>query len=44
MKRSNIDILGMSKIKWKDKGGFWSDNYRIFYSGDKNSNTGVGII
>ena len=41
MKRMNTDILGMSEIKWKDKGDFWSDNYRVIYSGDKNSNKGV---
>jgi len=34
----------MNEIKLKDKGNFWSDNCRIIYSGDKNSNTGVGII
>ena len=34
----------MSELKWKDGGDFWSDNYRVIYSGDKNSNTGVGII
>jgi len=44
MKQLNIDILGMSEIKWKDKGDFWRDNYRVIYSEDKNSNTGVGII
>ena len=44
MKPLNIDVLGMSEIKWKDNGDFWSDNYRVIYSGDKNSNTGVGII
>ena len=43
MKQLNIDILGMSEIKLKDEGGFWSDNYRVTYSGDKNSNTGVVI-
>jgi len=44
MKRLNIDILGMSETKWKEEGDFWSDDYRVIYSGDKNSNTGVGII
>ena len=44
MKRLNIDILGMSEIIWKDEGDFWSDNYRVTYLGDKNSNTGFGII
>ena len=40
----NIDILGMSEIKWKAERDFWSDNYRFIYSGDKNDNTGIGII
>jgi len=31
MKRMNIDILGMSEVKWKDEGDFWSDNYRVIY-------------
>jgi exonuclease III len=44
VKRLNIDILGMSEIKWKDKGDLSSDNYTVIYTGDKNSNTGVGII
>jgi hypothetical protein len=25
-KRLNIDILGMSEIKWKEEGNIWSDN------------------
>jgi exonuclease III len=43
-KRQNIDILGMSETKWKEEGDFWSDDHRLIYSGDKNNNTGVGII
>ena len=31
----------MREIKWKDVGDFWSDNYRVIYSGDKKSNKGV---
>ena len=31
MKRLNIAIVGMSEIKWKDEGDFWSDNYRVVY-------------
>jgi hypothetical protein len=31
----NIDILGMSEIKWKDV-DFWSESYRVIYAADKN--------
>jgi hypothetical protein len=31
MKRLDTDILGMSEIKWKDEGDFWSDNYIVIY-------------
>ena len=34
----------MSEIKWKDEGDFQSDNYGVICSGDKNNNTGAGII
>jgi hypothetical protein len=39
MKILNIDIIGMSEINGKDEGDFWRDNYRVIYSGNKNSNT-----
>jgi len=40
----NTYILGMSEIKQKDEGDFWSDSYRVIYTGDKNSKTGNGTI
>jgi hypothetical protein len=43
-KRVTIDILGTSEIKWKDEGHVLSYNYRVNYSGDKNSYARVGII
>jgi len=43
-KRLNINILGRGETKRKDEGDFWSDNYRVIYSGYKKNNTGVGII
>ncbi|XP_039290975.1 craniofacial development protein 2-like [Nilaparvata lugens] len=44
MKRLNVNVLGMSEIKWKDEGDFWSGDYRIIFSGDKRSTTGVEIV
>lgn len=34
MKRHNIDILGMSKIKWPDQGDFWSGGFRAIFVGN----------
>ena len=31
-KRINIDILGISELKWKGMGEFNSDNHYIYYS------------
>lgn len=44
MKCHNIDILGMSEIKWPGQGDFWSDEFRVIFSGDDNKIAGVGII
>jgi len=32
MVRINIDILGISELKWKGMGEFNSDNHYIYYS------------
>ena len=33
MTRVNIDILGISELKWTAKGGFNSDDHYIYYCG-----------
>ena len=33
MARVNVDILGISKLKWTGMGEFNSDNYYIYYCG-----------
>ena len=43
--RANIDILGISKLKWTGMGEFNSDDYYIYYSGQESlRRNGVAII
>ena len=35
MARANIDILGISKLKWTGKCEFNSDDYYIYYCGQE---------
>ncbi|KAI5711321.1 hypothetical protein M8J75_016072 [Diaphorina citri] len=47
MKRQNIDILGISEMRWQGAGDFWSDDVRVIYSGTEEGRTGmkgVGIV
>ena len=45
MARVNIDILGISKIKWIGMGEFNSDNHYIYYCGQESlRRNGVAII
>ena len=45
MARVNIDILGISKIKWTGMGEFNSDDHYIYYCGQESlSINGVAII
>ena len=36
MARVNIDIIGVSELKWMRMGGFNSDDYYIYYCGQES--------
>ena len=45
MARGNIDILGISKLKWTGMGEFNSDDHYIYYCGQENlKRNGVAIM
>ena len=45
MARVNVDILGISEIKWTGVGGFNSDDHYIYYCGQESlRRNGVAII
>ena len=45
MARVNIDILGISKLKWTGRGEFNSDDHYIYYCGQESlRRNGVAIV
>ena len=45
MARVNIDILGISELKWTGMGEFISDNHYIYYCGQESlRRNGVGLL
>ena len=45
MARVNIDILGISELKWTGMGGFNSDDYYIYYYRQESlRRNGVALI
>ena len=45
MARVNINILGISELKWTEMGKFNSDDHYIYYSGQESlRRNGVAII
>ena len=45
MARVNVDILGISELKWTGMGEFNSDDHYIYYCGQESlRRNGVGII
>ena len=44
MKRNNLNVLGVSEVRWKEEGDFDSGDYRVIFSGGQESQRGVAII
>ena len=45
MARANIDILGISKLKWTEMGEFNSDGHYVYYCGQESlRKNGVAIM
>ena len=45
MARVNVDMLGISKLKWNGMGEFKSDDHYIYYCGEESfGRNGVAII
>ena len=44
MARVNIDILGISELKWTEMGDFNSDDHYFYYSGQETLRINGGAI
>ena len=44
MTRVNIDILGISELRWTGMGEFNSDDHYIYYSGKESLRRNVALI
>ena len=45
MARVNVNILGISKLKWTAMGEFYSDDHYVYYCGQKSlRRNGVAIM
>ena len=44
MTRCDIDILGVSELRWSGMGKFNSDNHTVYFCGENNRKNGVGFI
>src|SRR5574341_216524 len=45
MARVNVDILGISELKWTGMGGFNSDDHYIYYCGQESlRRNGIALI
>ena len=44
MTHRNVNIIGITEVRWHGTGDIWNDNYRVIYSGEQESQTGLAIM
>ena len=45
MRRSEMDVIGISEVRWEKSGELMSDEFITFYSdGDAKGNHGFGVV
>lgn len=41
---NELDILGISEMRWEGSGELWSDDFKVMYSGGDKAVNGVGML
>jgi hypothetical protein len=44
IKKNEVSILGVSKVRWKGQGEIRSGDYTVYYSGGERAEKGVAIV
>ena len=44
MRKANLDILGLTEVRWKDGGDFMSEGIRVIYTEERNGQSGVAVL
>ena len=39
-----LDIVGISEVRWQDEQDFWSGDYRVINTKSVGGNAGVGLV
>ena len=44
MDRLDLDIVGISEVRWEEEGDFWSGDYRVINTKANHGQAGVGFV
>ena len=45
IERNGLNVLGLGQVRWRESGDYWSDKYRVIYSGgEKGGVRGVAMV